>query len=227
VTSGPAFADLVQAGVSAADTAQGRSVMRIGRIKGTAIGEVVSDVRRLLESGRVVQEALEARLEPIDLELLDAKIQPALWYENACHERLTELLRDIEGDGRDEYVVQRGSATADRLLESGLYQQLQLAAGEGAVADDPPALRRAIRLLLSLSGAMYDFGSWKLRRDDDPSSDITIDVFDAEPLTEMNRLTAEGFIRRIAQRLQRRPPQVESDRVSPDHVVYRIIIARD
>lgn len=198
---------------------------RSGRIKGTAIAEVVSDVERLLESGAIARDELEVRLEPADLALLEGKTQPALWYDNRCHARLTELLRDVEGGGRSEYVVGRGAATADRLLESGLYQQLQLARGEDAVTDDPAALRRAIRLLLSLSGAMYDFGSWKLRADAEASNELWIDVFEAEALTEMNRLTAEGFIRRIAERLQRDPPRVESRRVAPDHVVYCIRMA--
>jgi hypothetical protein len=198
---------------------------RTGRIKGTAIAEVVSDVERLLERGAIARDELEVRLEPADLALLEGKIQPALWYDNRCHARLTELLRDVEGGGRSDYVVGRGAATADRLLESGLYQQLQLARGEDAVTDDPAALRRAIRLLLSLSGAMYDFGSWKLRADAEASNELWIDVFEAEALTEMNRLTAEGFIRRIAERLQRDPPRVESRRVAPDHVVYCIRMA--
>jgi hypothetical protein len=198
----------------------------MGRIKGTAIAEVVRDVQRLLESGAVDRDDLEIRLEPEDLALLDGKIQPALWYDNRCHQRLTELLRDVEGGGRAEYVVGRGAATAERLLESGLYQQLQLARGEEAVTDDPAALRRAIRLLLSLSGAMYDFGSWKLRPDEEASNVLSIDVLDAGALTEMNRLTAEGFIRRIAERLQRTKPRVSSERVSRDRVVYRIQLAR-
>lgn len=193
-----------------------------GRIKGTAIAEVVADVLRLLEEGRLDRAQLELRLEAADLALLDEKIQPALWYDNRCHARMTQLLRDVEGGGSDGYVKQRGAATAERLLESGLYQQLQLASGEAEASDDPAALRRAIRLLLTLSGAMYDFGSWKLRPGDESSEDLFIDVHQAEALSEMNRLTAEGFIRRIAERLQRTPPVVDSRRVAPDHVVYRI-----
>ena len=158
--------------------------------------------------------------------LLEQKIQPALWYDNRCHARMTELLRDVEGGGRAAYVSARGSATADRLLESGLYQQLQLASGESSATDDPAALRRAIRLLLTLSGAMYDFGSWKLRPGDESSDELFIDVSDAEALTEMNRLTAEGFIRRIAERLQKSSPLVDSERKSRDLVVYRIRLAR-
>jgi len=204
----------------------GVSTTRRGRIKGAAIAEVVRDVEHLLETGRIDREQVELRLEPADLALLEQKIQPALWYDNGSHARMTELLRDVEGGGRDAYVAGRGAATAERLLESGLYQQLQLASGEAAATDDPAALRRAIRLLLSLSGAMYEFGSWKLRPGDESSDVLLIDVLDAGALSEMNRLTAEGFIRRIAERLQRRPPQVDSERVSPDHVVYRIRLDR-
>jgi hypothetical protein len=74
---------------------------------------------------------------------------------------------------------------------------------------------------------MYDFGSWKLRPGDESSDELFIDVEGAEALSEMNRLSAEGFIRRIAERLQRRPPHVDSERASPGHVVYRIRLDRD
>lgn len=198
--------------------------MPSGRIKGTALAQVVADVRRLRDAGRVSPAELEEQLEKVDRDLLDSEIQPALWYDNACHARLTALLCRVEGEGRDAYVVGRGAETADRLLESGLYQQLRLAAG-AAATDDPASFRRSIRLLLSLSGAMYDFGAWKLRRDDENAKVLHIDVTDAAALTEMNRLTAEGFIGRIATRLQSLPPRISSAREGPDRVVYRIELA--
>lgn len=200
--------------------------MRSGRIKGTALAQVVADVCRLRDAGRISRAELEERLEKADRDLLEAEIQPALWYDNACHARLTALLCRVEGGGRDDYVVGRGADTADRLLESGLYQQLRLAAG-AAATDDPASFRRSIRLLLSLSGAMYDFGEWKLRREDENAKRLHIDVSDAAPLTEKNRLTAEGFIGRIATRLQSRPPRISSAREGPDRVAFRIDLADD
>jgi len=173
--------------------------MASGRIKGTAISQTVADVRRLVAEGRISKGELAERLEKDDRDLLEADVQPGLWYDNACHARLTELLRRVEGGGRDDYVVQRGADTADRLLESGLYQQLRLAESEEAATDDPAALRRSLRLLVSLSGAMYDFGRWAVRPADEALPYVLcIDVHEAEALTEMNRLSAEGFIRRIA-----------------------------
>jgi hypothetical protein len=198
--------------------------MATGRIKGTAIAQVVADVCRLRDAGRISEAELEEALEKPDRDLLETEIQLALWYDNASHARLTELLRRVEGGGRDEYVERRGAETAERLLASGLYEQLRLAAGHGS-AEAPSAFRRSLRLLITLSGALYDFGTWRLRSAEADEREIWIDVTDAAAFTEMNRLTALGFIRAIAGRLQHRPPRVTSERPAPDRVSYRVELA--
>jgi hypothetical protein len=44
---------------------------------------------RLVEAGRI---ALEARLDAQDLDILVAKIQPALWYPIESHDRLLRVM---------------------------------------------------------------------------------------------------------------------------------------
>jgi hypothetical protein len=77
-------------------------------IKGTAFESVTADVLRLREEGRLPAEVLEARLEAPDLALLESKIGPAQWIPIESYRRMTELLQEVEGRGRSEYVVDRG-----------------------------------------------------------------------------------------------------------------------
>ena len=193
-------------------------------IKGTALEAVVEDVKRLLASGRIRREALEARLEADDLDLLEQKILPGFWYPNACHRRLTELLRDVEGAGSDDYVVRRGVRTAERFLEAGLYHQIQRALA--ATGDEGErsfeGVRRAVRLFMSLAGTVYSFGQWSLEDDAGHPSRLRIEVRDAAHFTEMNRLTVLGFIQTFGQRISEFPVQVTSLRRTTDHVAYLI-----
>jgi hypothetical protein len=191
-------------------------------IKGTALEAVVEDVRRLLGAGSVSRDALEARLEPADLELLEQKILPGVWYPNACHRRMTELLRDVEGGGTDEYVVRRGARTAERFLEAGLYHQIQraLASAGDEGGQDLEGVRRAVRLFMTLAGTVYSFGSWSLESDAAAPSRLRVEVRDAAHFTEMNRLTVLGFIQTFGQRLSDPPVRVTPVRRAPDHVAY-------
>lgn len=199
--------------------------MDVPSIKGTGIAQTVADVKRLEECGRIDRAQLEARLESEDLRLLDGKVQVAVWYPNACHRRLTELLRDVEGGGREEYVVQRGRDTADRLIEGGLYQQLHLVE-DGEVGVGRAVLRRSIRLMLSMAASIYSFGRWALL-DEDEDDTLRVVVEEARHLSEMNRLTAQGFIDRTAERILGYDPRVRSRRRDPNVVEITIRIDPD
>jgi hypothetical protein len=190
-------------------------------IKGTGLQAVVEDVRRLVEAGRISREALEARLEAEDLALLDQKILPGLWYPNACHRRLTELLRDVEGGGSDDYVVRRGADTARRFLEAGLYHQIQraLSTARDEGEETFEGIRRAVRLYMTLAGTVYSFGSWSLEGDPGAAR-LRIEVREAAAFTEVNRLTVLGFVQTFGQRLSEHPVRVTSLRRAPDHVAY-------
>ena len=192
----------------------------IPSIKGTGIAQAVLDVQRLLAEGRITREQLEVRLEAEDVALLDTKIQAAQWYPNACHRRLTELLRDVEGGGREDYVIGRGAHTAERLLEAGLYSQVRYA--DETQAGSMRELTRAARLMLTLSGALYSFGRWTLRIDPAEPRALYVDVSDAQHLSEMNRLTAHGFIDQLNTRLCDYPIRVESWRDGPDAVRFAV-----
>lgn len=193
-------------------------------IKGSAIQALVEDVRRLVESGRLPRETLEARLGAEDLALLEQKILPALWYPIGAYERLARLLLEVEGGGRCEYLVRRGARAAERLFESGLYQQLRR--GEERA--------RQLRnngeawsewdgnLMASLAGAIFSFTRWCFRVDPDDDGFFRIEATEAEQLPEEARHAAQGFIQYVASRLGGAPTRVTSERIGRDVVVFRL-----
>jgi hypothetical protein len=189
-------------------------------IKGSALSSVVEDVRALLESGLVSDDRLEAMLAPSDLSLLEAKIQPALWYPIDSYARLTELLLEVSGRGDPQYVVERGARAAQRLWESGLYVQLEHgeekaanARRRGGVMSD-----RDARVVTTLSGAIFNFTRWSYRAGD---PDAVIEVNEAEAWPQVSVWAARGFLEYVVSRLRRIETAIEAVRVAPDRVEFR------
>ena len=70
--------------------------------------------------------------------------------------------QEEEGEGRDDYLRQRGEKMMKRLMEAGLYQQLDFLERihrgfqEKITRDD---IQRTCRLIGSVSGSIRNFGS--------------------------------------------------------------------
>lgn len=94
-------------------------------IKGSVFAGVVDDVRKLLASDRLKKSEVSRWLKPKDLECLESPIQMHEWYDIRIYTRMSELLRDVEGRGSNSYLVRRGANNAKRLLDAGLYSQLE------------------------------------------------------------------------------------------------------
>ena len=171
-------------------------------IKGSALQAVIDDLKRLRDAGRVPVAKIAAE----DRALLDEAISPALWYPIESYGRLTALLLELDGGGRLDYLRARGAKTAARLIESGIYQQLERATGEGVL--DPSKLTpaeqrrefgRVIRLVTSLSGSIFNFGRWSVGDDPDHSDRFRITIEDARAMPEVAIHTIEGFINCIGE----------------------------
>lgn len=93
-------------------------------IKGTAFESAAADLLRLIDDHSITREEVEARLEATDVEMLDSKIMAASWYPIDSYARMIEILKDVEGEGKDAYLVERGRIGAERLAASGIYSQL-------------------------------------------------------------------------------------------------------
>ena len=198
--------------------------MAVPSIKGTAFQAVALDVARLVQAGRIAREVVETRLEAADLRVLEDKILPGLWYPIACYRRMTELLWEIEGKRKPEYLLARGARAAERLFEAGLYQQMRRGEeigaehrerGEGWSEFDGA-------LMTSLAGAIFNVSRWRYRRHPEDPNVNRIEVSDAAELPEVSRLAAQGFIEYTASRLTGADVRVTSERPTPDRIVFTL-----
>ncbi|HTY16246.1 MAG TPA: hypothetical protein VMH82_00820 [Myxococcota bacterium] len=181
-------------------------------VKGTAIESVVADLNRLLQEGRISRDELEARLEAADLEVLDQKIVPALWYPIGTYGRFVELLFERDGGRRTEYLVERGRRAAERIRATGLYAQLS--AERDSWGD------RIGKILVSLGPAMFKDSAW------------SFEVLAAKPLRwriemrvpasfpDLCRHSTQGFIDYLTA-LHSGNTTVTSERSSPTLIVFR------
>ena len=200
-------------------------VSPVPSIKGSALSSVVEDVRALRDGGRISADRLEARLEAPDLALLDAKIQPALWYPIASYARLTGLLLEVAGRGDPQYVADRGARAAQRLWESGLYVQLQHGEEKAQKARRAGSQMtdRDARVITTLSGAIFNFTRWSYRVEE-PSA--VIEVTEAAELPDVSVWAARGFLEYVVSRLRRVETRVKATRVAPDRVEFRFEVRR-
>jgi hypothetical protein len=173
-------------------------------IKGSVFTGAVEDVRKLLERGDVSREAALRWLQPDDLALLDGEIFVSHWYDVRAYARLCELLRDVEGGGDPEYLREKGRETARRLLEAGLYAQLQYLQRTGVAKETDGAARfeafgRDLRLLTTLSSNIYSFTRWSFLPDPAHAHRYRLEVSDAKDLPDVLVWRSDGFVNEMAQ----------------------------
>jgi hypothetical protein len=193
-------------------------------IKGSAFQSVVEDVQRLLHEGHLSRDALEVRLDRADLPFLEEKVLPAFWYPIETYRRLSELLMEVEGGGRPEYVVRRGARAAERLFTLGIYQQLRRGEkiAEEIRSSGSTWTQQDGAIMASLAGAIFNFTSWRFVADAEQRGAHRIEVSDAAALPEVARFAAQGFIEYVSTRLAQAHVRVTSERPSPERIVFRL-----
>jgi hypothetical protein len=196
-------------------------------IKGTAVAELVEDTLKLLDRGEVSRSGLEARLRPEDLAVLDEPVVVARWYDIELYRRLSELLRDLDGGGSDQYVRERGFARGKTLMEAGLYQQMEYVGRSQVTLESEPRARfeaygRDLRLFVTLSGSLLNFGRWSVERDPDHEDRYRIEVRDAAAFPDVLGRACEGFIDAMAT-THGFAGLWRWERLGPDFVVFRMV----
>ncbi len=188
-------------------------------IKGTGFASAVADLEALLESGRLDETVLEARLEAEDLDLIEAKVLPGDWVAIESYGRLIDLLCAVDGGGDPHYHVRRGRTAAERLMSSGIYHQLDKAQRmkEGSETDDWH--ESVARVMLTMSRALFNFMAWEYRRDPGEAG-FEIEVTGAEALPEGSRLTIQGVIEYTTEALGV-PSDIQSSRPEPGRILYQ------
>jgi len=182
-------------------------------IKGSLFGVVVEELREHLDAGRISRDAAEAVLRQEDFAVIEEKIRAGTWYPIDLHERVLSLLCRTVGAGRREYLVEGGRRAADALAESGIYAQLEVKGDENRV-------RKFGRILVTLSGAIYSFSSWRFAEWNAEEGWFTIEVTDATALPDLVVARAEGFVECAIANACGGDWQVTSRRPSRDHVLF-------
>jgi hypothetical protein len=172
-------------------------------IKGASISSLIEDVAKQRDSGRIPRELLEERLTEADRELLDRPVNVASWYDIHSYRRMAELLCETEGR-REDLMRERGAAAAKRLAAAGLYQQMETASriDETRQLDESArfeAYGRRLKLIATLSGAILNFGEFRVVIDPDSPDRYCIEVHDAADMPELLAHTSEGFINAMAE----------------------------
>jgi len=197
-------------------------------IKGSIFASVIGDLRSLRDARRISQEKLEQRLSPLEQELVESTISPAAWYPMESYARITDLLCELEGKTPREYFRGRGATNARRLIEKGLYGQLEFLKRweksiDGRERGDGGAVfqsyLRSLKLVVTLSKSIYSTGDWRVERDPDRANCVRIEILNAAAYSEGMRYAIEGFLNECVRAVRgSTKPLFRSERVAQDHI---------
>jgi len=198
-------------------------------VKGSIFKGVVDDLARARKEGRLSEEQIEAGLAAEDLVLLETEANPASWYPMESYARVTQLLGDVEGAGKDSYFMERGRASARRLIKAGLYQQLAFLPrwNEKTRHGDESALiagyASKLKLVISMASSIYNVGKWVVEPDAENPGRLSIAVREASAYSEPMRLVIEGFFNECAHAAREDLVQLyTSERPAPDLILFRM-----
>jgi hypothetical protein len=171
-------------------------------IKGASISSLVEDVAKLRDCGRIPAELLEERLTHADRELLEQPVNFASWYDIHSYRRIAELLCEVE-ERREDLMRERGAAAARRLAAAGVYQQMDTVqrTNDDRHLDEAARFQAyglRLKLIATLSGAILNFGDFRVVIDPELPDRYCIEVHDADEMPEVLAYTSEGFINAMA-----------------------------
>jgi len=195
-------------------------------IKGSIFGRSVEDLLKLVANEEISHAELERSLEPGDAVYLRKPIAPTGWYDVKAYGRILCVLREVAGNGSNQYLRARGTASAEALLDAGLYQQMsylnrtKLAAARGA-EERYRAFGKDLALLSSMHRVLLNFATQTAKPCPDHADRYILEITDAADYPEPLCWTTDGFINRMA--LVHESPDLWTwDRPRHDRVVYRM-----
>jgi len=198
-------------------------------IRGRIFAPAVEDVRKLLSSGALHERELVRWLQAPDLPLLRTEMMDTEWYDVKSYARMLTLLRDVAGGGNDDYLRERGMSSAQRLLDAGLYQQLEylsrLQKNDARTPEERyEAYGRDLKLLTTISAAILSFSRWAAKPDPERALCYRLEITEATDFPRELMLTSEGFANRMAKQ-HGDPDLFRAERVAPDVIWMRMIRA--
>ena len=181
-------------------------------LKGFVIQSLWEDLHGLLREGTLLRETAELRLQARDLDLLDGKIEPGLWYPNETYVRYAQLLAEVARvTDAESYWTERGRKAVERLL-SGPSTVQKMVAGAKSFGNE------AGRALMRLPELVLNYGEWSFERME--ASHWIVSVRAAEALADSLRFSFQGAGERIAHLLSGSQTRVISSRARRDTVRF-------
>ncbi|HBZ72710.1 MAG TPA: hypothetical protein DEP35_24435 [Deltaproteobacteria bacterium] len=199
--------------------------MKTPETKGILLVTVVADVVRLMKEDRISRDDLEEEVCADALKLIDEGVSPVSWYPSVVYRDLVRILMKLEGKGLGdmEYVRKRGERAGQRLLESGLYQQLDFLTRriQAQESSSRESFEQALRLIVSMAASLTNGGSWTVCQDPEYPDRVQILGTGVDGLSEENAQGTCGMFTGIslhggagfAWRYERQ---------GPDRIVYRM-----
>jgi hypothetical protein len=180
-------------------------------VKGTIFQAVVNELNGYLSQGVLQRDEIASRCKPDDLDYLDRDIAIASWYPIETYGRYLRFLCDRFGGGRREYLVEGGRRSAQRVIDMGVYGQL----------DDRTEHwgSRVGRVLVTLGGSFYNFGTW-LWESFENDEGFRIEVQSVAAMPEEAAMRAHGFIEHLASRAAGCNVRVDYQRPRPSQIIF-------
>jgi len=188
---------------------------------------VVEDVNKLIATQRLGDREVDRWLDPGDRKLLAATISISSWYDIRAYTRMNEMLRDLEGNGDNAYLAERGRETARRLVAAGIYAQMEfLHRTEVSRASGPEArfqaFGRDLHKLNTLSASILNFSRWDAEPDPDHPQRYRLVVSEARDFPEVLCWRSDGFINEMANQHHESDLWIW-DRPARDRIVFRMM----
>ncbi len=195
-------------------------------IKGSLFIRAAEDVLKLVSAGTLARGELERWLRPTDVALLHQPLIPSSWYDVQAYGRLLELLRDVEGEGKNEYLRERGARSAELLRKAGQYQQMEYLNRTQAAQEKDPRARvlafgRDLRLITTMFGSLLNFGRQQVKEDPEHADRYVMEYVDVAPYPEGLCWTTDGFVNRIS-KPRGEPDLWRWERPVPDVIIFRM-----
>lgn len=195
-------------------------------LKGSVITELAEDIKKMIADGELSRESVERHLTSEDTAILETGISVSQWYSVEFYRRAAELLRDAVGGGRNEYLRERGLKKGKKLIEAGLYQQMEYASRAQVKGEVTPEKRFAayghdLRLFVTLSRSLLNFTKWSTIPDPDHGDRYWILVEEAADYPDALVWATEGLIESMAS-THGLSNLWSHERVQPDRIVFRM-----
>jgi hypothetical protein len=173
-------------------------------IKGSVLAGHAEVLMKYLASHPVDPKVLARRFPDGEIAFFSQPISAGGWYDFRTYQRLLEFLRDYPGEGDHVYLLDAGRRSAEALIRSGFYQQMEYVGRTQLQVHKDPSARfqafgRDLRLLTTLTQSIFNFVSSEVVVDPDHPDRWIIDYVCTAPFPEVLCWTTQGFCNRMAE----------------------------